>query len=270
MFVSELCESVEEKIISLGGKPAFPCNVSQNDEAAHYSSGIRDNKKIEYSSVVKVDVGVHVEGYIADAALTVTFSNEYLKMVQMNRQLLEQALKTIKAGGPITSVAEVVEQGAHRAGFRPIANLAGHQLDCYVIHAGISVPNVREPTDIKFKAEAAYAIEPFLVPFNARGWVSNGNGGNIYRLASRKRTKDESLDQLLNYIWDLYKSLPFSPRWLAKEFGEEQIIKLLSELDRRRLVMQYPMLVEVSGAKVSQFEHTVFVKTDGVIVTTTA
>jgi methionyl aminopeptidase len=268
MKVIELCEEVEDKIRKLNGSPAFPCNISQNSEAAHYTAGIDDEKKIESGSVLKIDIGVHVEGYIADTATTITYSPSDERMAILNGQLLDDAIRAVRAGESIEVVAEVVEPKAHRSGFRPIANLAGHQLDVYVIHAGVSVPNVREQVSSTFKENTAYAIEPFLVPHEAKGWVINSKGGNIYRLLSRRRTKDASLDQMVEYIWEKFRSLPFSPRWLINDFSKEAVSRLMEEMLKKKLVMQYPVLIEASGARVTQFEHTIFVRSDGVTVTT--
>lgn len=218
--------------------------------------------------MLKIDIGVHVDGYIADTATTITYSPADERMAILNNQLLDDAIRVVRAGESIEVIAKVVEPKAHRSGFRPIANLAGHQLDVYVIHAGVSVPNVREQVNSKFKENTAYAIEPFLVPHEAKGWVVNSKGGNIYRLLSRKRTKDASLDQMVEYIWERYRSLPFSPRWLLNDFSKEAVSRLMDEMLRKKLVMQYPVLIEASGARVTQFEHTIFVRSDGVTVTT--
>jgi methionyl aminopeptidase len=266
--VLEVCEEVEERIRKKGGRPAFPCNISQNSEAAHYTAGVEDRRKIEQGAVVKVDIGVHVEGYIADTAITLTFSPLEERMAVLNRQLLGEAVRTVRAGISVGAVADVVEPQAHRSGFRPISNLAGHELGNYVIHAGTSIPNVKEPVDAQFKPDTAYAIEPFLVPHDARGVVTNGPGGNIYRLVSRKRTKDERTDQLLDYIWEHFRSLPFSPRWVADAFDISSFMNSFNQLVSRKLVMQYPVLVEATGARVTQFEHTVFVGKEGSLVTT--
>jgi len=268
MKVIELCEEVEDKIRKLNGNPAFPCNISQNSEAAHYTAGIDDEKKIESGSVLKVDVGVHVDGYIADTATTITYSTSDERMAMVNLQLLDDAIRAVRAGESIQVIADIIEPRAHRSGYKPIANLAGHQLDVYIIHAGVSVPNVKEHVKSNFKENTAYAIEPFLVPHEAKGWVINSQGGNIYRLLSRKRTKDTSIDQMVEYIWEKYRSLPFSPRWLLVDFGKERVNRLLNEMLKKKLIMQYPVLLEASGARVTQFEHTIFVRNDGITVTT--
>lgn len=268
MLVEEVCEKVEERIISRGGLPAFPCNISQNAEAAHYSASPGDSRRIQRGAIVKLDIGVHVDGYIADTAVTVNFNPSLEDMVSANRAILSDALKSIRREAALGNVGEVVDMEASRRGYRPIANLAGHQLDQYVLHAGVSVPNDRERTDGSFKLNTAYAIEPFLVAKAARGWVINGPPGNIYRLVSRKRIKDKELASAAEFIWQSYKSLPFSSRWFAKAYAGEKAAGILQSLLKERIAMTYPVLTTVDGALVSQFEHTVLVGANETLVTT--
>jgi methionyl aminopeptidase len=259
---------VEGRITSRGGFLAFPCNVSQNSEAAHYSASPGDKRRIERGAIVKLDIGVHVDGYIADTAVTVNFNPSLEDMVSANRAILSDALKSIRREAAVGNVGEIVEMEAERRGYRPIANLAGHQLEQYVLHAGVSVPNDRERTDASFKLGSAYAIEPFLVERSARGWVVNGPPGNIYRLVSRKRSKDKELASAADFIWQSYRSLPFSSRWLAKCYAGDKVADLLQTLLKERIVMTYPVLTTVGGALVSQFEHTVYIGENEALVTT--
>ncbi|MGA1975822.1 MAG: type II methionyl aminopeptidase [Conexivisphaerales archaeon] len=268
MLVEDICEKVEERIISRSGFPAFPCNVSQNSEAAHYSASPGDVRRIERNAIVKVDIGVHVDGYIADTAVTVNFNPSLGDMVSANRAILSDALKTIRREAVVGSVGEVVEAEAGRRGYRPISNLAGHQLDQYVLHAGISIPNDRERTEASFKVDTAYAVEPFLVSKSAKGWVVNGPPGNIYRLVNRKRNKDKSVADAIEFTWNSYKGLPFSSRWFAKAYGGPSTASLLQSMLKQRILMTYPVLTTADEALVSQFEHTVFVGENETTITT--
>jgi methionyl aminopeptidase len=268
MLVEDICERVEERIRSRGGLPAFPCNVSQDAEAAHYSASPGDGRRIGRGSIVKLDIGVHVDGYIADTALTVNFNQSLVDMVSANGAILSDALKAIRPEAGVGVVGEVVETEAVRRGYRPIANLAGHQLGQYIIHAGVSVPNDRERTDATFRMGSAYAIEPFLVQKSAKGWVINGPPGNIYRLVNRKRNKDKAVSDAAEFIWQNYKSLPFSSRWFVKGYGGSAGATLLAGMLKQRIVMTYPVLTAADGALVSQFEHTVYIDSQGTLVTT--
>ena len=75
--VSDLVNEAESKIFELGGACAFPVNVSINNIAAHYTSPIKeDNLTINDHDLVKVDLGVHIEGYIVDTAFSVNFNDD--------------------------------------------------------------------------------------------------------------------------------------------------------------------------------------------------
>jgi methionyl aminopeptidase len=84
----------------------------------------------------------------------------------------------------------------------------------------------------------------------------------------RKRTGVKELDDLVEYIWNLRKTLPFTPRWFTKDYGRERLPKLLAELGRRRMVRGYPTLVEASNAPVAQFEHTMKLEGNSLVILT--
>lgn len=62
----EIAEKIESKIIELGAKPAFPVNLSINEIAAHYTPSYDDEKTAQ--GLIKIDLGVHIDGWIADTA----------------------------------------------------------------------------------------------------------------------------------------------------------------------------------------------------------
>jgi methionine aminopeptidase len=90
----------------------------------------------------------------------------------------------------------------------------------------------------------------------------------IFSLIMRKRTGVKELDDLVEHIWNLRKSLPFTPRWFAKDYGRERLLKLLAELERRRMVRGYATLVEASDAPVAQFEHTMTLEGNSLVILT--
>lgn len=158
----EICEFVEGGIRKRGGQPAFPCNVCANEVAAHYTAEIDDPKIVPENALLKVDVGVHVDGYIADTAVTLCYNEDLVDMTEATKAALNEGLKAVRAGARTSDVGKVVESYARRRGYIPIANLSGHALEQYVVHAGTSVPNVWSPSPASFKENKAYAIEPFL------------------------------------------------------------------------------------------------------------
>lgn len=266
--VLEICEKVEGDIRRLGGEPAFPCNISQNEEAAHYTAAPNDKKVIMRGSLVKLDIGVHVEGFIADTAVTVGLSSKWDRIIEAARITLEEGLKVVKAGLRFSLFGKTIEEKASTLGFKTIENLAGHKLGRYLVHAGESVPNKGVASPGFFKVGTAYAIEPFLVDKGAAGYVVDKGHSNIFRLPTPRRVKDRALNEMIMEIWNKYKGLPFASRWIYNEFGEGGISKL-KILEELKLVYEYPMLVEAEGNPVAQFEHTIFIDQDGSILIVT-
>ncbi len=266
--VLDICEELEEFITKQGGFHAFPVNISQNEEAAHYTAKLDDDKIIKKGAIVKVDLGVHVNGYIADTAITITFSSLDSSMVKANYDSLERSLQIIRAGVDFYEFGSFIEKNAKSYGFKTIENLMGHKLDHFVLHSGVSVPMIGSPVKGRFEKNNAYAIEPFFVENDAIGFVIDGEHSNIYRLISPRKLKgDETSNQIVNYIWEKYKTLPFASRWIAKEFGAKSL-QLLDKLVKDNILEDYHVLVEAGGARVSQFEHTVYVSEDKTVVTT--
>jgi len=266
--ILDICEELEDFIIKQGGFPAFPVNISQNEEAAHYTAKFEDDKKIKRGAIVKVDLGVHVNGYIADTAITITFSGVDSSMVKANQETLEKSLKIVRNGLDFYEFGAFVEKNAKSYGFKTIENLMGHKLERYVLHAGLSIPMISSPIKGHFEKNNAYAIEPFFVESSAIGFVVDGEHSNIYRLVSPRRLKgDETSAQIVSFIWEKYKTLPFASRWIAKEFGKSSI-QTLGKLVKEGILDDYHVLIEAGGARVSQFEHTVFVTDKETLVTT--
>jgi len=92
----EICESIENEITLLGGKPAFPVNVSLNEIAAHYTAEPQDPIVVKDTDVIKIDLGVHINGYIADTAVTISYDSKYDHLVDVAELSLSEAIKISK------------------------------------------------------------------------------------------------------------------------------------------------------------------------------
>jgi methionyl aminopeptidase len=264
----EICDLVENMIRKMGGEPAFPCNVSINEIAAHCTAGLNFDQIVKEGDIVTVDLGVHVNGYIADTATTISLNPEYDVLVEASRETLNAAIKVAKKDVPTGEIGRVIAETASNWGFIPISNLTGHSTSQYVIHAGASIPNVWIPRTERLKSGVTYAIEPFLTLEEGSGSVEEGNERLIFSIISRKRTGRKDLDNLINMIWNSRRSLPFTPRWYLDYFKKKDLENILEELIERRILKGYPILVERSGKYVSQFEHTIMPSETGVIIIT--
>jgi len=268
MPIIEVCEKVEGLIRAKGGKPAFPCNVSINEVAAHYTSPPNDTMRIPEGSTVKVDLGVQVDGYVTDTAFTASFNPEGRSMANTAEQALKTAIENIHGDMALGKIGGLIETTIKNRGFKPISNLTGHSVGRYLIHAGTSIPNVAQVSLTKVKTGEVYAIEPFVTLPDAVGRVDDSPQTTIYRLLKAKSVKNEYAKRLLKYIEANFRTLPFAERWLIGVVPEEQYHAAFKELLVSKAIMGYPVFVEVSKKPVAQAEHTVLIKDDGCEVLT--
>ena len=266
--VFEICEHVENEIKKRGAKCAFPVNTSINEVAAHYTAEPNDPLSIKDNDLVKIDLGAQINGHIADTAVTVCYNAEFDNMVQAAELSLSNAMSMMKVGVKSSDVGRTIEKTIKQMGFLPIANLSGHSLDQYTIHAGKSVPNIWSIGSFTFNENQAFACEPFVTTGEGLGFVHEGKVKNIFSLSSRKKTKDKDADKMLDYIWQNFNLLPFALRWLTNEWEEKEARKLLEILVKKKAVHAYPILVEGNGQRVTQAEHTFIPNETGVTITT--
>ena len=261
----EICESVEAQIRSMNGQPAFPVNTSLNEVAAHYTAEPNDATVVKEGDVLKIDIGVHVDGYIADTAVTVCYDAKYESLVKAAETALGEAVRMARANTKASDIGRVIEATIIKFGFRPIQNLSGHSLKQYTIHAGKSIPNIWTiGSSFTLLANEAYAIEPFVTTKDGQGVVHEGKTRNIFGITSRKPVKDKEADNLLELMWTRFRTLPFALRWLTDKYEEKDLRRLVDILAKKRNVHAYPILVEGRGKIVAQAEHTL-IPTDSVV-----
>ena len=264
----EICESIEKEIEQKGGKCAFPVNTSLNEIAAHYTAEPNDDGVVKDGDILKIDLGVQINGYIADTAVTVCYEPKYDYLVQAAEAALREAISIIRIGTKSSGVGKIIENTVKQMGGIPIANLSGHSLEQYTIHAGKSVPNIWSIGSFSFQATEAYACEPFVTTTEGLGFVREGNTRNIFSLVTRKRIKDDGANKLIDFIWNRFNMLPFALRWLIPEWDEKTVRNLLEKLVQQKIVRSYPILIEANSKRVAQAEHTFIPQENGVTVTT--
>lgn len=267
-FIIDICDKVESMIREQGGKPAFPCNVCINNIAAHYTSPPGDVSTVPEGSLVKVDVGVHVDGYIADTAVTICLNPEYSPLVEAVKIALKEACTVIRPGLKASDVGAVIQRAIETRGFKPVWNLCGHKTVRYLLHAGKSIPNVPQLSGEKIEADEVYAIEPFAVMKKAAGKVEELNQALIYRYVKDKPLKSDNAKSLLKTVKNEFRTLPFAKRWIQNLVPPQEFENAFSELLSSKAIVKYPVLAEASGGVVAQAEHTVIVTQKGCTVIT--
>lgn len=258
VYLLDVAEEVENYIRSKGALPAFPVNLSINEVAAHYTPKDKDKLRFDPGDVVKVDVGAHIDGYVGgDTAGTVEVTtNHYREMIESAVKARDMAMEIIGDGLPLNSVGRIVEESIKSDGFLPIANLTGHQIDRYNLHAGLTIPNVDDGNMNPIRDGMILAVEPFVT--NGEGFVKGGKPGNIYRVIRERPIKDEELKEFYNRLVSDFNTLPFCDRWCT-QFDSKAGLKI-NKLVRHGLVSSYATLLETKRGCVTQSEHTVLIK----------
>jgi methionyl aminopeptidase len=266
MPLVEIAEKIESKILELGGEIAFPVNLSINEIAAHYTPTL-DDKTIA-QGLLKIDIGVHVNGFIADTAfsLDLTPEKKYASLIKASENALKAAQEVVKKNKEDTSYSEIgksIQEEIEKLGFAPIKNLCGHGLDEFNIHAGATIPNYENKNE-NIIEEGAIAIEPFAT--TGQGLVYDGAGSNIYHVSKFQQPRDNFAREVLEFIIENKKTLPFSQREIEKKFGKRALLALRM-LERVGIVEEYSQLVEQSKGIVSQAENTLIVFNNQVQIT---
>lgn len=256
----EVAEFAEERTRELGGEVAFPTNLSINEAASHATPEMNDDATFG-DDVVCVDIGVHVDGYIADAATTVDLRG-VPDLIEASEAALDAALETIQAGVNTGEVGAAIEAEIDDRGFNPIVNLSGHGLSPYDAHTGPNVPNRAIGSGVELTAGTVLAIEPFAT--TGSGKVREGADEEIFELLEVKSVRDRRARKLQDTIDAEFDGLPFAIRWLDSRRAK-LALRNLKQIDA---VRGYPVLKEADGELVSQAEHTVIVTEDGCEVTT--
>ncbi|MBO6083971.1 MAG: type II methionyl aminopeptidase [Candidatus Methanomethylophilaceae archaeon] len=259
----DVAQEVEGYIRDHGCGLAFPCNISINDVAAHYTPSCNDKRVFELGDVVKVDCGAELDGYVGDTAGTVEVgTNAYKDLVEISKTARNTVAEFIGDGIPLGEIGKAVEMTITNAGFTPITNLCGHQIEPYNLHAGLSVPSYANGSDVKIQSGMVVAIEPFAT--NGAGEVRNGKPGNIVRIARERKIADPKAAEFFEYVKEEFKTFPFCAR--SCDFPDAE--KHVKNLVRHGVLSSYAELVEVKGGIVSQHEYTFYIEGNRGEVTT--
>ncbi len=249
----EIADFVEGRTKELGGLPAFPVNISIDNIAAHYTPTADDSSVLRNGNLVKIDIGVHVDGYPADTAVSASVgkSEENEMLIEAAEAALKAAIDIAKPGCRLGAIGRAIQSEIEKRKFKPVANLTGHSMMQWVLHAGTSIHNVETPGAGTLLPGMLVAIEPFST--TGSGHVEEGGPSQIFRLVGSGGVRLPQARELIETAYESYKTLPFAGRWLPanKRF-------LLPMLVNQRCLHNYPILKEREG-KVAQAEHTLLV-----------
>jgi methionyl aminopeptidase len=258
----DIAETIEQMIEEEGAKPAFPVNISINEIAAHYTPESESAAELGEKDVVKIDVGVELNGALADTAYTTDLSNEFEQLVVAADKALAAAISMIKPGVAVGEVGETIEKTVTALGFKPISNLTGHMIKSNELHAGVEIPNVKTDDPYTFEIGDIFAVEPFVT--NGAGHVIDLNQVEIFSLYAPSKVRMRQSRKIVEYVASTYGMLPFAERWVRKEFESRLLVSAaLKELLQSHFIRGYPVLREAGSGIVTQAEHTILVTESG-------
>ncbi|MEE9127565.1 MAG: type II methionyl aminopeptidase [Planctomycetota bacterium] len=259
----------ETIIRDMGGVPAFPCQLSRNNIAAHYCSPPDDPTEAQPNDIIKLDCGTQVDGYVTDNAVTIDLQNgPDSVLVQASQMALENAISVMGPGASITEIGNQIESTIKAFGFNPVYNLTGHGVARYVIHCKPSIPNYPDPKAGRLRPNQTIACEPFVC--DGSGSIDEVGKAEVFGLKRRPRPKDK-LPKDIQAALEQTCFLPFARRTLLRQLPTlERVEQALKLLDRQGLLLKYPPLVEKTGVRVAQTEHTIFIHEDRAEVLTRA
>ncbi len=261
----DVTELLEKRIFSLGAKPAWPVQISCGSVAAHYTAE-PDDVVVFTDQVVSVDLGVHLDGFIGDTALTVDLSGRSSALLKASEDALNNAINVLKPGVKTSEVGRIIQESIVKCGFSPVKNLTGHGINRFVIHDKPAIPNYDTNSSVVLEEDMIIAIEPFAT--DGFGMVEEAGGCNLFALIQKKPVRSPFAREILKFIEENYGPLPFATRWLANEFGLGKTNLALRELLKLGMLHDHPPLVEKNKGLVSVFEKTMLITRDGCEVLT--
>ncbi len=263
MKILDLAEAIEKLIQKKSAKPAFPVNISIDDVAAHYTPIHQDSREVKEGEVVKIDIGVHVDGYIGD--LAATYCSEKNGLIAAAEKALAEAVRIVKPGTRVSEIGNLIEETAENLGYGVIVNLTGHGIEKDNFHAGPTIPNIRNNIPYELEEGDVIAIEPFIC--ERKGHVKETGTTEIFRYLQDRPVRMAESRRILEMAKNEFLSLPFAKRWLCRHFSPLKISLALKELQAVNALEAHPVLKEGAGMKIAQAEHTVIVKDKPIITT---
>ena len=265
---------------------AFPVCCSINHIVGHFSPMSDDTTTLSAGDVVKIDLGTHMNGYIATGATTVVCSLDPLTdpiqgapadVVACANTCFEAALRLIRPGKKISDVAPTLQKLADVYGCQLVEGVMTHQMKQFIIDGEKVVLHRPSPEhrveDAEFCVGEVYAIDMVVSSGDGRSKVLDEKQTTVYKrdLAVDYLVKGGAARKVMGEVNKRFASTPFSIRALTSAKPGE--IRLgLAECVQHGLLLPYPVLHEksaqaqgkgVKGGCVAQIKGTVLLTGNG-------
>lgn len=271
--LKEICQTVENttRILLKGEKNegiGFPTGVSLNECAAHFSMNPDDEDIfLKETDVMKIDFGTHSNGIIMDSAFTVCFDPKKEPLLRASKEGTLKGISMLKVDTRLEDIGEAINEvissyeieiDGNILPIRPVSNLNGHSIEPFKIHAGATIPCLKNGDRTKIKENTFYALETFATTGNAFVNEVENCSHFMVKSSSKPNIRNPKTIKVYETIKEHIGTLPFSPRNIDfyTEFASRPFIKMLASMN---FLQPYPPLNDSKNSLVSQFEHTCFV-----------
>lgn len=251
----------------------FPTCVSVNEVSGHYSPLKSEPVNLKEGDVAKIDLGVHIDGFIAQVAHTIVVTADGKGAAEGRKadvilaayNALQAAIRTIQPGNKNTDVTKYIQDAAESYKCNPVEGVLSHEVKKHLIDGNNCIINKatfdQKVEEHEFQVNEVYGLDVF---------VSTGEGKpketelrtTVYKRAIERSytLKLKSSRSFFAEVVDKYPTLCFSLR----SFEDENTAKLgISEAIKHDLFHPYPVLAEKSGEYVAQFKCTVVILKNG-------
>ncbi|KAK9699148.1 hypothetical protein RND81_08G155800 [Saponaria officinalis] len=280
--IVELCEKGDAYIIEQTGNTyknvkkkiergvAFPTCISVNNVVGHHSPLASDESVLEEGDVVKVDMGCHIDGFIATVAHTHVIqegpvTGRKADVIAATNTAAEVALRLVRPGKKNKDVTDAIQKVAAAYDCKIVEGVLSHQLKQFVIDGNKVVLSVSSPEmrvdDAEFEENEVYAIDILASTGDGKPKMLDEKQTTIYKRAVDKNyhLKMKASRFIFSEINQKFPIMPFSARAL-----EEKRARLgLLECVNHDLLQPYPVLHEKPGDYVAHIKFTVLLMPNG-------
>jgi curved DNA binding protein len=248
---------------------AFPTCISLNHTCGHFSPMADESIALQEGDVAKIDLGAHLDGFIAQAAHTIVVtadpaakvSGKKADAILAGHNALLAAQRVIREGSTNTSVTEVIAKVAESFGVTPLEGVLSHKVKKHLIDGNDVIINKETPEqkveEIEFAPGDVIGLDIYISTGEGKPKESEFRT-TVYKreLDAQYNLKIKSSRAFFAEVNKRFPTLPFAIRAFEDPVGAKVGVK---ECVEHNLLTGYPVLTEKTGEIVAQFKCTVAV-----------
>lgn len=261
---------------------AFPTSISRGNVVGHFApmENDKDQPILAEGDIVKIDLGVHIDGFIAQvaqtfavpaasaagSAATAPIKGRAADAYAAALIAADAALRLLKPGNKNTQVSEIIQKVAAEYRVQPVQGVLSHQLLKNKIDGDKVILNRLDPEhrveEVEFKENDVWSVDIVLSTGEGKPKELDSRQTTIFKrnASATYQLKHKISRAIFSEIQNKYSHMPFSLRWLEDatkaRFG-------IAEAREHELVSPYPVLVEKEGETVAQVKFTALITAAG-------